>query len=310
MLGAWEGFWRFRGFSPGLQDDWPIWAMVRRDVAGGDGETFVVAGASRIQVGFHPDVYQQATGGRAFILAIDGSSPIPVLADLAADAEFSGTVLCSIIPMFLAEPDDNGRAAKWVRKTRNQTLSSRLETPLRMVVQQTLAWRYTGLLPGELGPQIIEGSWPQPPYAPMRGDRYRPADFSRADLQKVRQGRIQRERELARRARPLARGPFLKRIERLNRLAVRIEKRGGRVIFIRYPSSGPVRELEEKTWPRSRYWDVFARRSCAVSIHFEDYDSLSGFKCPDGSHLDVTDARRFTRELIHIIDGIVGSSPT
>jgi hypothetical protein len=96
VLGAWEGFWRYRGFSPSLQDDWPVWATVRRDVTARDDENFVVVGSSRIQVGFHPNVYQQATGRRAFILAIDGSSPIPVLADLAADTGrriFPGPIL-------------------------------------------------------------------------------------------------------------------------------------------------------------------------------------------------------------------------
>ena len=37
------------------------------------------------------------------------------------------------------------------------------------------------------------------------------------------------------------------------------------------------------------------------AIHFEDYPGLSGYDCPDGSHLDVRDARKFTRALVRIL---------
>jgi hypothetical protein len=46
---------------------------------------------------------------------------------------------------------------------------------------------------------------------------------------------------------------------------------------------------------------VFAEHTSAVTIHFEDDDFLSGFKCPDGSHLDVSDARRFTGDVLKIM---------
>jgi hypothetical protein len=59
--------------------------------------------------------------------------------------------------------------------------------------------------------------------------------------------------------------------------------------------------VEAKTWPRHRYWDVFAHRVSAATIHFEDDASLAAFKCPDGSHLDVSDARRFTGVLLKIL---------
>ena len=244
------------------------------------------------------------------MLAIDGSSPIPVLEDLARDPGFSGTVICSIIPMFLGEADENGRARKWVRKYRHQTVSSRLEARLAALLRQHFVFRYSGLLPDELWSDLMQDEPPRPPYAPLRPDRYRPANFSGADIERIRAGRIEREKELHARADPLSRRRFLDKAARLDRMVAEIESRGGRVVFVRYPSTGPVRRMEGETWPRDRYWDVLAHRTSAATIHFEDYPSLSGFNCPDGSHLDVADAERFTRELAKILaaKGLVETS--
>ena len=42
-------------------------------------------------------------------------------------------------------------------------------------------------------------------------------------------------------------------------LADRIASRGGRVVFIRLPSYGQVRDREEHFWPRVQWWDAFER---------------------------------------------------
>jgi hypothetical protein len=42
----------------------------------------ILVGASRIQAALHPDIFEQVTGKRPLVLAIDGSSPIPVLENL------------------------------------------------------------------------------------------------------------------------------------------------------------------------------------------------------------------------------------
>ncbi len=73
------------------------------------------------------------------------------------------------------------------------------------------------------------------------------------------------------------------------------------MIFIRFPSTGMVRQLENQTWPREKYWDNLVANTRAGAIHFEDYPSLSEFDCPDGSHLDMRDAKIFTRSLAEIL---------
>ena len=78
----------------------------------------------------------------------------------------------------------------------------------------------------------------------------------------------------------------------------KIRAKGGKVIFVRLPSSGGLRELEKKTTPREIYWDQLIESTQSPGIHFEDYPELRNFDCPEWSHLRKDDAIRFTKELM------------
>lgn len=303
ILGGWEAFWRGAGFAPVIEDDLGIWTLKRRDVQKGDGRTAVLLGSSRMQLDVDPRIFQAATGLETVMLAIDGSSPLPVLADLAADRSFAGLVLCSILPQWLADDGgDQGRSVKWVRKFHQQKWSSRIETRLSLLVQSHAAFRYPGLLPDKLWEKLTRGEVPQPPYAPMREDRYRPADYSRIDISQLRAARVERQRRIVEAADPLSEEAFAAHISEIEAMVSRIHQRGGRVIFLRMPSCGEVLKLEEEAWPRHRYWDRFTASTAARTVHFADYPALSLFDCPDGSHLDFRDAGSFTRKLAEVLD--------
>jgi hypothetical protein len=302
FLGSGEVFWRTRGFQPTIQDDWGVWAKVRRKAVNQGERAIILIGASRIQAGVHPDIFEEATGKRPLVLAIDGSNPIPVLKNLSEDERITGTIICSFIPMFLGEDsDDFGRAKRWIREYNEQRWSSRLETRLSILIERSFVFRYTGLQPDQLWENFQESRGPYPLYAPMRPDRYRAMDFSMTDVDRIRQGRIRREKEFQEKAAPLSDERFMEKVARIDQMVQKIENRGGRVIFIRLPSTGVVRRIEDQTWPREKYWDILAVNTQANAIHFEDYPSLSQFDCPDGSHLDVRDARIFTRSLAEIL---------
>jgi hypothetical protein len=301
LLAGWEGFWRQRGFSPTVSDNAELWALARRKASRLGSEGVVLVGSSRIQLGLNPETFEQFVGIRPVMLAIDGSSPLPVLRHLAQDPDFDSRAIVSLVPMFLAEPADEDRALEWVRAFEEQKWSSRLETRLSAFIQQTLVFRNTSLAPDEIWTDLQQGTWPKPPYAPMRPDRYRPGYFDRADVDALREGRVERAREIHARATPLSGEKLLGRVREIERWVAQIRKRGGAVAFVRFPSGGIVRELERKDWPRRRYWDVLADRTAAPTIHYEDYPSLQGYRLPDYSHLSVDGARRFTRNLVEIL---------
>ena len=300
-LGGWEGFWRLQGYIPTVEDELGLWAAIRRQANEQEGESVALIGSSRIQLGLNPDVFARTTGVRPLMLAIDGNSPLPVLQNLAEDPDFSGLIICGLTPQWLAESKTSKRrAAKWIRKYRRQKWSSRLETPLSSGVQQLFVFRFPGLSPARVWRHLINDERLKKVYAPMRLDRYRSADYTRTDLSRLKEAREKRSRQLASTTIPLAPEAFRERVEQVNQWVETIEYRGGQVIFIRMPSTGTIREIEEATWPRHRYWDVFAARMPGLTIHFEDYTTLNSLPCPDGSHLDAGGAILFSESLVKI----------
>jgi hypothetical protein len=71
-------------------------------------------------------------------------------------------------------------------------------------------------------------------------------------------------------------------------------------VFIRFPSTDKFLDLERDYRPRELYWDRLLKETGAPGIHFEDHAELSGFDCPEWSHLTRSDAVLFTHGLAKI----------
>src|SRR5204862_7288534 len=75
--------------------------------------------------------------------ALGGSCAYPVLADLANDKNFHGTVICSVVPrLFVAPPGSPpmDRAEKTVRRSHTQTLAQRASEYLAMPLEEHVAF--------------------------------------------------------------------------------------------------------------------------------------------------------------------------
>ena len=81
----------------------------------------------------------------------------------------------------------------------------------------------------------------------------------------------------------------------------KIKARGGQVLFIRTPSSGPFLMGEKMGYPRAQYWDRILATTGCQGIHFEDYPAIAHFECPEFSHLKPSDAIIYTTNLIDIL---------
>jgi hypothetical protein len=82
----------------------------------------------------------------------------------------------------------------------------------------------------------------------------------------------------------------------------KIRARGGQVVFIREPSSGPYLEVENKVYPRVKFWDRLLKETNATGIHFADYPETAAYNCPEWSHLTPKDASSYTQALISILE--------
>jgi len=78
----------------------------------------------------------------------------------------------------------------------------------------------------------------------------------------------------------------------------KLRARGGKVVFVRLPHSGELKTLEDRETPRARTWDPLLKATAAPGISYEDYPELSGFDCPEWSHLSAGDSVEFSKRLV------------
>src|SRR6202040_796998 len=137
---AWELYCRSIGYAPTLNDNEDLWTLRRRSVTP---EALVIIGDSRGWFDLDLDELQKGLGKRPVQLAMGGGCAYPVLADLANDKNFHGTVICSVVPrLFVAPPGSPPmeRGEKAVRRSHTQTLAQRASQYLAMPLEEHVAF--------------------------------------------------------------------------------------------------------------------------------------------------------------------------
>jgi len=302
LLAALEVVARGAGYHPTVPDSKALWAMQRDAVRANGPESVVLLGGSRMQLGVDPAIFQDALGGRSvFMLAIDGKAPMATLEQFAEDDTFRGTVVCSLAVGYVS-PTAWDNQSDFLEDWRKEWSSSkRLSLLADLHLQGSSGFMHEGLTLASLKMRLNGG--PYHHYITTRASRYRAADYQAMGeyLAAHRSMRIEKTRKSYTKGTVMSVDEFLAQCERLERAVCAIQDRGGRVVFVRLPTSGEVWELDEQYYPKEQYWDVFAQRTAAATIHFKDYETLASFECPDGSHLDYRDAAVFTRNLAEIL---------
>ncbi len=98
LVGAWEYTWRVYGVAPGYHNSNGQWAQQRRRIDTGEGGKTVLIGSSRVLFDVQLPVWEKITGQRPIQLAMEGTSSVPMLEDLAADPNFTGNLLVGVAP--------------------------------------------------------------------------------------------------------------------------------------------------------------------------------------------------------------------
>ena len=318
MVAGWEMYWRAFGAIPNYRNSDGQWAEQRRRIDEGDGGSTVLTGDSRMLYDVQLPVWERLTGKRPIQLAMEGTSPLPMLEDLANDANFTGRLLVGVSPhVFFAGGKYRDQLFTYLR---NQTISQRIGDWLSMTfIEPYVAFDDPDFA---LGTIVQRQPWPK-----------RDGLIERVVPRKLAQYELDRNthmwdkvvedpeyHELVRSiwqrnfARPVAQilpgmgTPEGKRKvidEQIGRAAAAIAKlraRGVAVVFLRQPSSGLFHEFEDRELPRAQTWDLLLERTGAPGIHFEDYPELQGYDLPEWSHLSAPDANRFTAALVPIAE--------
>jgi hypothetical protein len=315
---AWEFYCRSIGYGPTLNDNEDLWAEARRRV---DPESIVIVGDSRAWFDLDLDELQKGLGKRPVQLAAGGSCAYPVLADLANDERFHGTIICSVVPrMFFAPPGSPpmDRSEKAVRRYHTQTLAQRASQHLAIPLEEHVAFLKQEELtledllkrlpipnrPGALVPPRF------PPYFQSEDRERRARMIERCAQPGELQSGIQqiwlplftppppptyiRPEVFTEKMKKAKEDRFRDTISAVAKLRAR----GGKIVFVRFPLTGELKALEDRITPRSDIWNSLLKRTGTPGIYFEDYPELSSFNCPEWSHLSAGDSVEFTKRLV------------
>ena len=316
---AWELYARSLGYAPTINDNEDLWTLRRRAV---EPESIVIIGDSRAWFDVDLDEMEKGLGKRPVQLAAPGSTTWPVLEDLAKDETFHGTIICSFVPMLFFAPPGSPpmeRAEKNVKRLHNQTPAQHVSEYLGMWLEEQVAF----LKPDDLSVEALLNRLPIPNRQGAQVPPTFPPYFNWEDRE--RRARMWEKcaepgSALAKRIQqiwiPLFSIPpppsyipkdiFMakmkegieKRFADVTAAIGKIRARGGKIVFVRFPHTGGLKTLEDKLTPRQQNWDPLLQMTRAPGIYYSDYPDLSGFNCPEWSHLSAGDSVEFTKRLV------------
>ena len=316
LVGAWEWYWRAWGVPPGYyRNSNGEWAQQRRRIDAGEGGKTVLIGSSRILFDVQLPVWEQAAGERPIQLAMEGTSSVPVLEDLAADPLFTGHLVVGVAPsLFFSGFAYRGDVIPYFHK---QTPSQRSGNWLsKRLLEPYLAFDEPDFA---LATVIERQAWPQRPDLP-ENTSVRKLAVQEVDRNSHLWSKVETDPEYYALVRniwsehlsapppPMMDTPekaqklIAEQIQRAVDAVAKLRARGVQVLFVRPPSTGPWLDLENKAFPRDKTWDVLLARTGAPGIHFEDYPEMQGMNLPEWSHLSAADAQRYTAALYRIIE--------
>lgn len=313
MITGWEWYWREFGATPGIQNTEGLWAIQRRRIDAGEGSATVLIGASRVLFDTQLSVWEKASGKRPIQLALEGTSPMFALEDLADDPNFTGHLLVGVAPdiffsgyeyrkgvlKYLHEETPSQWAGQWLSMHLLEPFLAFLEPDFALfTVVERQAW------PARPG---IESSTEVRKLAVMGPDRdthiwskLETDPAYRALARRIWAQNFDRPPPTAE-EKTAAEKTLEEQFRRAAAAVTKLRARGVPVLFVRYPSDGEYLAFEDRVFPRAATWDVLIKRTGAPGIHFQDYPELQGYYLPEWSHISRADAQRFTKALHDIV---------
>lgn len=312
---AWELYLRNNGVPKAYDDGPATWAEQRGKVYEPKDKATVFIGSSRIKYDLDIATWQSLTGEKAIQLAEEGSSPMLVLEDLASDEKFNGKLIIDITePLFFSPfaPRD-AETIKNINFYKDRTPAQRAGYVLNNFLESQFVFLDKDFF--SLNAMLDEVKLPPRkgvamfPIFPMDFDRPTPDRQSRMSDKFLVDTNLQNQvkaiwagfAERGRSMPPLPEEAINGTLQRAKAATDKIKARGGQVLFVRTPVSGPMGMGEKMGFPREKFWNRLLTVTECPGVHFMDYQELDHFVCPEWSHLSPQDAIVFTRHFIDIL---------
>ena len=301
MAIAFEAFWRAEGHQPGVVDSPQYWAHMRAQVPGSDRQQIMLLGASRSQLGMSLDTFEDLLPEyTTWQLSIPGRSPVASLLDLAQEEDYQGLVICSVASEWLAKSywDAQQPYVDFYRQRYGPLAATEAEA--KAAIQSRLLMLSPTFRPRKMIQTLLAGDLPKPHHITRLANRSGLADYTKANVAKIRASRLKQLRESIANSSPDPE-KWISDFREIEEAIHLIQSRGARVILVRLPTAIDHWELTDAQRPRHLYWDRMAALTEAETIHFQEVPSLQQFEMPDSSHVDYRDAPALTKALIEEI---------
>jgi len=311
---SWELYLRNKGFETFFTDDPSLWTHNRDMVYEPADKATVFIGSSRIKFDLDIDTWQNITGDHAIQLACVGSTPVPILEDLANDKNFKGRLVVDVTEglFFSTSPGYARRPTENLKYFKDRTPSQRASFHVNKVLESQFVfldkeWLSLGAQMDKLHIPDRQGVYHFPGFPSDFGrvkfnrqeymtDRFAADTNLRNIVKNIWGNMIKASKE------PPASGAKLDSILNVVKTAVdKIKARGGEVLFVRTPSSGVFKIGESMGFPREKYWDRLLAVTQCTGIHYADYPAIANLECPENSHLSLSQAKGFTKNFIKIL---------
>ena len=260
-LVSWELYLRNKGFETTYYDDPALWTHNRDMVYEPADKATVFIGSSRIKFDLDIETWQNITGDHAIQLACVGSTPIPLLEDLANDKNFKGKLVVDVTEglFFSTAPPNARRPVENMKYFKERTPAQRAGFHINHLLESQFVFLDKEWL--SLGAQLDKlDISDRPGVYNFKGF---PSDFGRVKFSRheymtdkfsadtVLQNKVKAIWDTFRKMSkdPPASGAKLDSI--LDRVKVAVDKikgRGGQVLFVRTPSSGPYYPHRPIVW--------------------------------------------------------------
>ncbi len=310
---GWEYSLRSKGFNLAYNDDEALWAKNRRTVYQPPENTTVFIGSSRIQFDLDIPTWEKTTGENAVQIALHGSCPRLALDNLAEDEKFKGKLIIDVTESLFFNPGEDGGISARVKYLKNVTPAQRVSAMVGFGLESQLLFLDKDLF--SLNALLTDLRIPN--RKGIRPDGIFPKKFSYVNYrrQEIMTDEFVKDTAMQNQVTGLwsmwgavshehgVRGDTLQKIfTEIQTSVAKIQARGGKVIFIRTPSSGGYWANEPIKFPRAEYWDQLLVITHCPGIHFTDYPELKDFTCPEWSHLKRSDAIAYTKGLIMALE--------
>ncbi len=307
---SWELHLRNSKVTISYDDNEAMWADKRALVYEPSDRTTTFIGSSRIKYDVDIPTWERLTGTKAVQLANVGSSPRAVLTDLANDPNFKGNLIVDITEgLFFSERAFfDGRTAKKIQYYKDRTPTQRFSFQVNHLFES----QFVFLDQDNFTINAMLDNMHIPSRPGIRGGGGFPREFEQVSFDRqsymtpefVADTNLQKMvssvwgHEIKMKVPPMKPERLTEIFNSVKSDVDKIKSRGGKILFVRTPSSGPFRAAEMKGFPRADYWDRLLKLTDCPGIYFTDYPATSSFICPEWSHLKPSDAIVYTNSLV------------